>query len=357
MTTALQKNAPQTDTLEAMFQRAAPDFAKLAPAYLDVGRMLRIALNARAKTPALAQCSKQSFIAAMMQCSEMGLEPIGAGGAHLVPFRNKKTDELEVTVIPDWRGLISLAKRTGQIKHAYAKIIYKGDFVDYEEGDTPKLIHKPDLESNGEAVAAYCVVILPDDTHTIELMRGSEIDGIKSRSKAKESGPWVTDELEMWKKTVVKRALKPFASSPQMQTAISLDNEAVGLIDLHAKPVAMPEALPPAPTQAALPPKPTKSEKVDEKEEAPETGANVLIGTIESVTAIKTGKNAKGKWTLHSIKIATADGIEQLSTFGTDGEAEAAQVAADEQRTVRVEFELSEDGRYKNLTKIEAINE
>ena len=51
-----------------------------------------------------------------------------------------------------------------------------------------------------------------------------EVDAIKSRSKAKDSGPWVTDYQEMGKKTVVKRGCKLLPQSPELVAAIEYDN-------------------------------------------------------------------------------------------------------------------------------------
>jgi len=178
-----------------------------------------------------------------MRCAETGLEPIGAGGAWPVPFRNKNGTR-EVQFIADWRGLINLAKRTDQIKHAYGEVVCENDEIEYQKGDNPMLTHKPNLKDRGKPIGAYCIVVLPDDTRHIEYMAYSDIEAIRKRSKASGTGPWVTDWGQMAIKTVVRRALKPFAGSPQMQTAIELDDHAVGLAMPEEKePVTMPKAI------------------------------------------------------------------------------------------------------------------
>jgi hypothetical protein len=74
-------------------------------------------------------------------------------------------------------------------------------------------------------------------------MDKSEIEGIRARSKSREDGPWVTDESEMWKKTVVRRGIKPFAGASQsLNAAIEADNEASG-VSLAREPVNMPKAI------------------------------------------------------------------------------------------------------------------
>jgi recombination protein RecT len=178
-----------------------------------------------------------------MRCAETGLEPIGPGGAWPVPFNNKHLQRLEVQFIPDWRGLIQLAKKTGQIKHAYGEIVRENDEVSYQKGDNPLLTHRPALRDRGEVMGAYCVVVLPDDSKHIEYMAFEEIESIRGRSKAGESGPWITDWGQMAIKTVVKRALKPFAGSPEMQTAIEYDNQVVGLNLPNHNPIPEPQAV------------------------------------------------------------------------------------------------------------------
>ena len=237
----VKKNS--TDDFRALIESAQSKFREVAQKWLSVERLVRLAIAARNRNPRLAECSSDSFLLFCMRCAETGLEPVGAGGAWPVPFFNSKTSQREVQFIPDWRGLIQLAKKTGQIKHAYGEIVCERDDVAYQKGDTPKLDHKPALKNRGDVIGAYCIVILPDDNKHIEYMSFEEIEDIRGRSKAAQDGPWVTDWGQMAIKTVVKRALKPFAGSPEMQTAIEYDNQAVGLLPQEREPIADPQPI------------------------------------------------------------------------------------------------------------------
>jgi len=53
-----------------------------------------------------------------------------------------------------------------------------------------------------------------------------EIELVRSRSKAANSGPWVTDWNGMAKKTVVRRLCKYLPMSPEIEKAMLLDVEA-----------------------------------------------------------------------------------------------------------------------------------
>lgn len=229
----------------ALVVAAKDKFSEVAPKWLSVERIVRLAIAARSRSPALAECSSDSYLLFLMRCAETGLEPIGAGGAWAVPYWNRKVNPpvREVQFIPDWRGLIQLAKRTGQIKHAYGEVVCANDKVSYQKGDTPHIAHEPNLTNRGDMIGAYCVVILPDDSRHIEYMNKTELDAIRNRSKSGGDGPWATDYGQMAIKTVVKRALKPFAASPEMQTAIAYDNEVTGLALPDRTPIAEPKAV------------------------------------------------------------------------------------------------------------------
>lgn len=252
MTTAVDKKSGSD--LRSLLEQAAPKLAQVAPKYLSVDRVIRLMLAAVSRNPKLAACSKESVLAFCMKCAETGLEPIGAGGAHPVPYENRKNGTVEMQFIPDYRGLMNAAKHAECITDAYAEVVRERDEFDYELGLAYNLTHKPARGDRGALEAAYCVVVLPDGAKRFTVMDKSEIEGIKARSKASQNGPWVTDEAEMWKKTVVRRAMKPFAgASTELTAAIEADNAASG-VQLEPDPVPMPKAKKQASEQAQLPP-------------------------------------------------------------------------------------------------------
>lgn len=239
-TTALEKKG--SGDLRSLLEQAAPKLAQVAPKYLSVDRVIRLMLAAVSRNPKLAACSKESVLAFCMKCAETGLEPIGAGGAHPVPYENRKNGTVEMQFIPDYRGLMNAAKHSGCISDAYAEVVRERDEFDYELGLSYNLTHKPARGDRGPLEAAYCVVVLPDGAKRFTVMDKSEIESIKGRSRASQSGPWVTDEAEMWKKTVVRRAMKPFAgASTELTAAIEADNAASG-VQLEPEPIPMPKA-------------------------------------------------------------------------------------------------------------------
>lgn len=249
--------AKQSD-LKALLERARDSFAQVAPKHLKVDRVIKLLLAAASRNPKLLQCSQKSVLNFCMRCSETGLEPIGAGGAWAVPYENRKTGEVEMQFIPDYRGLVNCAKRAKCIKSARAEVVRELDEFDYSLGLNPDLTHKPARGERGALQSAYCIFTLPDGEQQFVVMDADEIKGIRSRSKASQSGPWVTDESEMWKKTVVRRAMKPFAGmSQELDKAIEADDEALGLHTDVSKQLKEPQerTLPPS-SGAGAPPTP-----------------------------------------------------------------------------------------------------
>jgi len=233
-------------TLRQDLEKAMPKFQEVASKHLKVERVVRILLAAASRNPKLLECSRDSVLTFCMKCSETGLEPIGAGGAWPVPYGR------EMQFIPDYRGLVNCAKRAGCITDAYAEIVREQDEFDYSLGLNPALTHKPARGERGEVQAAYCVFKLSDGTRRFVVMDKSELEGIRKRSKARDNGPWVTDENEMYKKTVIRRAMKPFAGmSPELDAAIDADNAATGLE--VREPIRMPTAKTPRAIETTAP--------------------------------------------------------------------------------------------------------
>ena len=58
-----------------MIKTLEPEIRKALPSVLTPERFIRMALTAVNNTPALAQCTPMSFIAALMNVAQLGLEP------------------------------------------------------------------------------------------------------------------------------------------------------------------------------------------------------------------------------------------------------------------------------------------
>lgn len=209
----------------ALFQQALTEkrgaIAGRLPAHLNPDRLIKIAITAAAKNPKILDCDRESIMLSVMQAAELGLEPGGAlGEGYLVPYGRT------CQFIPGYRGLISLARRSGQIVSIEAHEVYEQDEFTVEFGLDPKLIHRPTLKSErGEVVAFYAVARIVGGGVQYDYMTRADVDAIRKRSRAGSSGPWVTDYNEMGKKTVIRRLFKTLPVSVELCRALEIQAE------------------------------------------------------------------------------------------------------------------------------------
>ena len=215
-----------------LLEKMKPQLELCLPKHMSVDRVCRIALTEFRKTPLLMECEPMSFVAAVMVASQLGLEIGILGSAFIVPFKNNKKGIVECNLIPGYRGLIDLARRSGNIISISAEIVYKNDTFEFEKGIESKLVHKPVLVNRGEMIAAYAVAKLKDGGVQFLVMSKEEIDEVKKAAKA-QYGPWISDYNAMAQKTVVRRLFKWLPSSVEMQKVAILDEHSeVGIQDI-----------------------------------------------------------------------------------------------------------------------------
>lgn len=196
--------------MQAYIKAMEPAIKKALPSVITQERFTRMVLSALSSTPKLADCSPQSFLAAMMTAAQLGVEPNTAlGQAYLLPYRNHGQMECQFQL--GYKGLIDLAYRSGEVSVIQAHTVYENDVFEYELGMDPKLRHVPAKADRGEAVAYYAMFKTKDGGYGFEVMSVDDVQRHAQRySKSYGSGssPWRSNFDEMAKKTVLKRALK-----------------------------------------------------------------------------------------------------------------------------------------------------
>tara|TARA_R110000850_G_C9996151_1_gene468183 strand:+ start:13260 stop:14051 length:792 start_codon:yes stop_codon:yes gene_type:complete len=183
-------------------------FAAALPKHLSPERFGRVAITALTRTPKLLECTKESVFKCLLDLSAMGLEPDGRR-AHLIPYGKV------CTVIVDYKGIVELMRRSGDVVTIHADIVCENDEFAHNMGEISR--HTFDLrEPRGEMYAVYCQVTFKDGSKQSAIMTKGEIQAIQKRSRSGGSGPWVTDFNEMAKKTVVRRVSKMITLSPEI---------------------------------------------------------------------------------------------------------------------------------------------
>lgn len=204
------------------------------PKHMTADRMMRIALTEIRKVPALGKCNIESFMGAIMQCAQLGLEPGSAlGHAYLLPFGSGKASDGKANcqLIIGYRGMIDLARRSGQIVSLTARAVHENDVFSYEFGLDEVMTHKPADGERGKLTHVYAVAKLKDGGIQFDVMSKAEVDKVRSGSKAGNNGPWVTHYDEMAKKTVIRRLFKYLPVSIEIQRAVTLDERADANLD------------------------------------------------------------------------------------------------------------------------------
>lgn len=220
----------QGKTLNDLFSEMKPAIAQAIPKHLTPDRLLRIATTSIRTNPKLKVCTPESLLGAVMQCAQLGLEPSILGHAYLIPYKNKKKEngrewyEDECQFQIGYKGLIELARRTGQISSIIAHGVHEKDVFEYEYGINDKLRHVPADGERGPIVRYYAVAKFKDGGYAFVVMSKRDIEIHRDKfSKTKTYGPWVDHFDEMAKKTVLKALMKYMPISVEFQRAVDQD--------------------------------------------------------------------------------------------------------------------------------------
>lgn len=234
-TVAQQQNAAPKTIMDMMASASVKNQMALAmPKHMTADRLMRIALTEVRKTPALGRCNVQSFMGAIMQCAQLGIEPGAAlGHAYLLPFGNGKASDglANCQLIIGYRGMIDLARRSGQIISLTARTVHANDTFSYAYGLDETLEHVPGTGDRGDLTHVYAVAKLKGGGIQFEVMSKADVLKVKASSKAGNNGPWVSHFDEMAKKTVIRRLFKYLPVSIEMTQAVVLDEKADAGVD------------------------------------------------------------------------------------------------------------------------------
>ena len=218
--------------VKRFFESQKGTLLQVLPQHVNADRMLKIALGAMRTTPKLMNCTVESLFGAVVQCATLGLEPnTPLGHAYLIPFDNKRAGKTEVQIVFGYKGLVDLARRSGQIVSISAHEVCQKDHFEYEYGLDEKLVHRPALGARGDVIAFYAVAKLVGGGYAFEVMSRTQIEEIRDASQnykfARDKGStvWGQHFVEMGRKTVLRRLFKYLPVSIELATASALDSK------------------------------------------------------------------------------------------------------------------------------------
>lgn len=205
--------------MDPTFQRQVK--LALPRAGVTAERLARTALTEVRRNPALAHCTRNSLLAAVMDCATYGLEPGPMGLAWIIPYGQEAQFQL------GYKGLLALLWRSDQIASIASEVVYQHDDFDWNEGSSAYVKFRRKLDGDrGEPVAVFAAITTKSGGNIVRVMSISDVEKHRDRfSKAKVKSPWQTDFDEMACKTALKRVAKRAPVSAEVQQAIARDDE------------------------------------------------------------------------------------------------------------------------------------
>lgn len=215
----MQEAEKKDNSMVGLIRRMEPQIRKALPSVITPERFTRIVLTALSSNPKLQACTPMSFMGAMMQAAQLGVEPnTPLGQAYLIPYGGVCQFQL------GYKGLIDLAYRSGEVSSIQAHAVHENDTFTYEYGLEPKLRHVPAQTDRGPVTFYYAVLKLKNGGVGFEVMSREDVEKFAmKKSKAYRNGPWQTDFDEMAKKTVLKKVLKYAPLKTEFARAVASD--------------------------------------------------------------------------------------------------------------------------------------
>lgn len=208
----------------------------------DPSRIFQVCFNSIAYDDKLLECTQVSLVGGVFEALKLGITlggPMQEGW--LIPFKEHGTPK--ATLIVGYMGYRNIIDRAGAVIDMHPRAVHNGryrdgkewklmtpDEFDYWHGDAPRIIHKPrnpSPEVREQLRAAYVVANLRRGGKQMEVLELDEIDQHRARSRAKDSGPWVTDFVPMGLKTGMRKIAKYLPKSNELLArALDLDQKA-----------------------------------------------------------------------------------------------------------------------------------
>jgi recombination protein RecT len=230
-------------TMQAQILNMTKEFERALPGKIGVERMMRIVMTAILKTPTLAMCEPSSFMGALLQALQLGLEvntPLGQ--AYLIPRkkndRNGKFLYWDCNFQMGYQGLLDLCYRYGKYKMITAEVVYDSDYFDYRYGTKQFLDHRPEGKKGAKPTHVWALYELENGgerfvvwTWEEAMAHGEEFSDSFNKDKPWAS-PWLSNDTaqeEMAKKSVLKALLKyaPKSVEGQIEAAAYADGRIV----------------------------------------------------------------------------------------------------------------------------------
>ena len=192
----------------------------------------RVALISR-DNKALANAisvNPDSFLTALLASASLDLMPNTPEQlAYIIPYGNSVQFQV------GYKGLLRLARRSGEVLSISAELVFEGDDFNVQFGSERTIKHTPDFDVDrtdySKVTHAYGVAKLKNGETQFVVMTKKELNKIQATVKSSSTdSPWKQWPERQAIKTVLKRLtqLLPSSTDDLLQRAVALDNLAEG---------------------------------------------------------------------------------------------------------------------------------
>jgi len=172
------------------------------------------------------EANPDSFLTAYLASASLDLMPNTPQQlAYLIPYGNSVQFQI------GYKGLIKLARRSGEVLTISAELVFAGDDFDVQFGSERSIKHIPDFDVDrtdySKVTHAYATAKLTNGEVQFAVMTRKELDKIQSTVKSSSTdSPWKQWPERQAIKTVLKRLtqLLPSSTDDVLQRAVQLDS-------------------------------------------------------------------------------------------------------------------------------------
>ena len=167
-------------TIESLIEENKVKLGEILPANMSKDRLVRIALTSIRLNPKLADCTPQSFLGALFQSAQLGLEPNIEGQAYIIPYNNtkiingRKQKVTEAQFQIGYKAYIELFYRHGAASYIDMHSVYQNDIFEYSYGTENYIKHCPKFKDRGEVIAYYAIAKLRNGSSLFKVMSKEE---------------------------------------------------------------------------------------------------------------------------------------------------------------------------------------
>lgn len=182
-------------------------------------RFKRVAWSSISRNPDLLNADRRSLYSSCMDAAQLGLvvDPI-LGEAYLVVFKGR------VQLIVGYKGLLKLARQSGEISSIDVDTIHEHDQVTLRAGDISEFTIETNWMDRGEIIGAYAIAHFKDGGIQRSIMTLQQIEAIRKAAFSGNSPAWKNHYGEQCKKTAFRRLAKMLPMSTEAQKALDLED-------------------------------------------------------------------------------------------------------------------------------------